>query len=241
MNPLLQHAKPRLQDRRVAPELVDDHALDAPALLLLQQHERPQERRKDAARIDVPHQEDRRIGGLGHGHVHDVPLAQVDFRRAPGPLQHNAVHLLFQGAVHLPDLLPQLRLHKVVLHGAHGAHALSHHDDLALPLPRGLEQNRVHAHVRLQAGRHGLHRLGPADFVPVPGHIGIEGHILCLEGRAPEPVLPENAQKGCAENALAYRGRRPLHHQTLAPHRLLLRSFDQDHMDVPLQGRDHLV
>ena len=49
----------------------------------------------------------------------------------------------------------------------------------------------------------GLDRLGAADFQPLRRGIGVQGHVLGLEGRGTVAVLLENAAKGRRDDTLA--------------------------------------
>ena len=71
---LLQRFQPRLQDFSVPPELIDDGPLDTGLFLRLQQGHRAVQLSKDAAPVNVAHQQHRRIHQLGKAHVHDVLL-----------------------------------------------------------------------------------------------------------------------------------------------------------------------
>ena len=90
---LLQRFQPRLQNGPVAPEFVDHHALDAAALVLLQQRHRAVELGEHAAPVDVAHQQHRRVHQLGKAHIDDIILLEVDLRGAACPLNDDHVIL----------------------------------------------------------------------------------------------------------------------------------------------------
>ena len=90
---LLQRLQPRFQNGPVAPELVDHHALDAAALILLQQRHCTIELGEYAAPVDVAYQQHRRVYQLGKPHVHNVILLEIDLRGAARPLDNDHVVL----------------------------------------------------------------------------------------------------------------------------------------------------
>ena len=90
---LRQRFQTRLQNGPVAPELVDHHALDTAALVLLQQRHRAVELGEHAAPVDVAHQQHRRVHQLGKAHVHNVILLEIDLRGAARPLDNDHVVL----------------------------------------------------------------------------------------------------------------------------------------------------
>ena len=90
---LLQRLQSRLQNGPVAPEFVDHHALDAAALVLLQQCHRTVELGEHAAPVDVAYQQHRRVHQLGKAHIDDIILLEVDLRRAACPLNDDHVIL----------------------------------------------------------------------------------------------------------------------------------------------------
>lgn len=57
------------EQARVAAELVDDEARDQPLIGRLEQRDRPEQRREDAAAIDVAHYHDRHVGVACQTHV----------------------------------------------------------------------------------------------------------------------------------------------------------------------------
>ena len=120
----------RLQNRDVAAEFVDDKALDHRLLVLVQQHQCARQRGKDAASVDVSHQQHRRFGQLCHPHVDDVVLLEVDLRRAARSLQHDDVVLLIQLAVSLHDVGDHLPFAPVVFFGGQISQHLAVDDDL---------------------------------------------------------------------------------------------------------------
>lgn len=68
-----------------------------------------------------------------------------------------------------------------------------------------LEQDRVHIYRGQDARRLGLEQRRPADFVSCGGDVGVQGHILHLEGRDRAAVLTEYPAQGRHQQALAHR------------------------------------
>ena len=91
----------------------------------------------------------------------------------------------------------------MVFHGGHVPDGFSLDDHLAAAVPGRLEQHRIHAGFRLDAGSLGLRHLGTAHFQPAARDKGIEGHVLRLERRDLPAVLLHNAEEGAAQDALS--------------------------------------
>ena len=85
-----------VEQRRIAPELVDQIALEPRPLGRLEQRVRADQRRDHAALVDVADQHDRQVGRLGEAHVGDVVRAQVDLRRAAGALGQDQIRVSAQ-------------------------------------------------------------------------------------------------------------------------------------------------
>ena len=207
-----QLRKSRAQQLHVAAEFVDhrpDHALP---LVLAQQGNRPVELGEDAAAVDIPREQNRRVHELGKAHVHNVVLAQVDLRRGARPLDDDHVILGGKALIGREDLGDQGLLHlEIVARVVLPAH-LPHDDELAARVARGLEQDGIHAHVALDPRRLSLHGLGAAEFQPVWRDKAVERHVLALERGDAKPVLRENATERRAQQTLARAGHRPLYH-----------------------------
>ena len=88
----------------------------------------------------------------------------------------------------------------------------------------GLEQQGVHIRMTGNAGRLGLHCLGPSDLQPFRSSKRVEGHILGLEGGGGVSVLQEDAAQGCGEDTLAHVAAGSGKHHGMEPlcHRLFL-------------------
>ena len=94
----------------------------------------------------------------------------------------------------------------------HIAAHLTVDDDLAAHIAAGLEQDRVHPHIRLHACGLCLHHLCAAHLQPIPGDKAVQRHILAFEGCDPVAVLRKNAAERGAEQAFARAAHRALHH-----------------------------
>src|SRR5258708_4079112 len=66
-----------------------------------------------------------------------------------------------------------------------------------------LQQDRIHIHGGLDAGRLGLRRLGPPDLSAVNGDARVQRHVLRLERRHTVAGAREQSTEGCREHALA--------------------------------------
>ena len=149
----LQVGRRRRQQVGVAPELVEDEPLDAPLPGGWEQRPGTEQVGEGAPAIDVGHQRHRSVDVVSHRHVHDVAGPQIGLGGATGPLDDDHVELVGERGQCLGDSRPQpgraipprLRRQLVVDHAAH------HH--LAAGLALGLEEHRIHAHVRVDARR----------------------------------------------------------------------------------------
>ena len=209
---LLQRLQSRFQNGPVAPKLVDHHALDAAALVLLQQRHCAVELGEHAASVDVAHQQHRRVHQLGKAHIDDIVLLKVDLRRAACSLNDDHVILCCQtvvGLQHGGDIVP---LAAEILHGLHITPHLSVDDDLTAYVGGGLEQDGVHAGIRLDPGGLCLHHLRPAHLAAVPGNEGVQRHVLALERRHAVAVLLQNAAESRRQQAFSRIGHGPLYH-----------------------------
>ncbi len=203
----------RGQERGVAPELVKDEAPDPSTIGRPQEPERPQQASEDAAPVDVPDEENGSAGQARHRHVGDVPIHQVGLGRIAGALDQDEVGLGGEPLVAFPDGGPEPPGHRVVVLGTGHSHDLSQHDHLAPLIRLGLEEDRIHLDPRLDPRRLGLHGLGPSHLAAVPSHIGVERHVLRLEGDDPQPFPEKQAAQSRNDEALARVGRRSLDHQ----------------------------
>ena len=221
---LLQLPQAGPENVHIPPEFVDNQALDQVLLVGLQQLHRAVEGGEHAPPVDVAAQEHRGLCPLGHAHVHDVVLPQVDLRRAARPLDDDDVVVGGQGLVGGHDLGDQGLAVVEILPRRHGApgHAVDNH--LGAHVAGGLEEDGVHPGVGGHPRRLGLHHLGPAHLQPVGGDGRVEGHVLGLEGGHPVAVLLEDAAQPRRQQGLARVGRRPLYHNRLCHHSTSLKA-----------------
>ena len=107
---VFNHLSALVKQVQVAPELVDDDALDAVLVFGRLQHHAAVKTGKDAATVDVAHQHYGSVGMVCHGHVHDVAVAQVDLRYAARSLQYDGVVVSGQTVEGLARLTAQIIL-----------------------------------------------------------------------------------------------------------------------------------
>ena len=114
---------------------------------------------EDAAPVNIADEEDRGPGVEGDPHIDDVGLLEIDLRGTPRPFHDDDVVVPTERVECGGHLVPDRRLHGVVLaRGAHGART-THDDDLRASLSLGLEKNRIHLDAWGDHGGSGLHRL----------------------------------------------------------------------------------
>ena len=201
-DPRLQLPEPRRQNRGIAPELVDDEPGHPRPLLLRQQHQGADKLCKDAARIDVPHQQHGGIRHFREPHIHDILLLQVDLRRAPCALDDDNVIFRRKLLIGRHDLRHQALFEAEVLPGPHVAAHPAVHDNLRAHIRGGLQQNGIHQHRGFNAGGLRLYDLRPAHFQPLLRDEGVERHILGFKGCHPVAVLMQDPAQPRRNEAL---------------------------------------
>ncbi len=171
---LLEHIGP-------AAEAVDNEPADACPFLLVENLHGPDDGGEHPAAVDVPDQQDWRLGVLGHLHIDDIVGFEIYFSRATGTLQKNGVEFPGQGIVAFLDLFEGLLPVSDVIRYPQILHRFAAHDDLVVNSTILFEQQGIHAHVRIKAGGQGLNRLGVPHFLAVVGDVGRSWHGLGLE------------------------------------------------------------
>ena len=203
------------QDLDIAPEFVHDQTPHPRALRGGEEHHRPVELGKHPAPVNVAREQHRRVHKLRKAHVHNVVFPEVDLRRAARALDHDHVVLRRETFIGRQDLGDELLFVREIFRRRHLPAHPAVYDDLASRVARGLEQDGVHARVRLQPRALRLHGLRPPDLKPLRCHRAVERHVLALERRCAQPVLPEDAAEGGAQKALARAGHGALDHDAL--------------------------
>ena len=211
---LFQHGKPRLEQRNVAQEFIDNRSGNPFSLILLQQRHRAIELCKYTARVNISHQQHRRIHKLCKAHVYDIISLQVDFRRTASALYHNDVILRCQTVVGGHNIRNQLPLHFEIVSGPVIAPHLTVYNHLTAHIAGGLQQNRVHTHIRCFSRRLGLEHLRTAHFLAVCRYIAVQGHILTFERGHRPAVLPKNPAQCRYQQAFSRPGHGTLDHNT---------------------------
>ena len=135
---LLQLPQAGPENVHIPPEFVDNQAADQLLLVGLQQLHRAVEGGEHAPPVDVPRQEHRGVGQLGHAHVDEVVLLQVDLRRAPRPLDDDDVILPGKGGKGFHDVGDEGLFIAEVVHRPHDAPGDAVDDDLAAGVVGGL-------------------------------------------------------------------------------------------------------
>ena len=204
------------EDRLVAAELVDHEARDERLVGGLEQRERAEQRREDAAAVDVADDEHRQAGGAREPHVRDVAGAQVDLRRAAGALADDDVVARAQVGERALDDRPQLRLQLLVGARVGVGVRLAHHDDLAVARARRLDQDRVHRGLGLDPGRRRLHGLRASDLRAARRDDGVQRHVLRLERRHRDAAAAQPATEPGRHDGLARVGVRAADEQRAA-------------------------
>ena len=220
---VFQHAPSLVEEAQVATELIDNNTLDESAVFLALQHDAAIDRGKDAPSVDVAYQDDSSPRMARHRQVDEVGSAQVDFGDAARALHHDGVIPCCQAVEGAAYLLAEVEgglrggtlQHTIpapVVVGiavADGA-TVEHH--LRGMVGAGLEQQGVHVGMAGDACGLGLYGLGTSYLQSLGGGIGVERHVLCLEGGGMVAILPEDATQGCRQHALAHVAARSCQH-----------------------------
>ncbi len=205
--------EPRGEDGVVPAELVDDEACDVALVLGRERRDRAQERREDAAAVDVADEDHRYAGGPREAHVRQVRRAQVDLRGAAGSLADDDVVARPQVRQRVSHDRPQLVLELRVAAGVDVGVRPSHDDDLAVAVARRLEEDGVHRDLRGHARSRRLHRLRAADLEAAPRDDRVQRHVLRLERRHADAEAAQPAAQAGGHERLAGVGVRAGHEQ----------------------------
>ena len=211
--PFFQEAVRIIKQTRIAPESI--HNKPDQQIPLPGQHDlhMADKRGIDSAPVNIAHQQNRGLSIPGHAHVDNIMTFQINLTRTAGSFQHQTVKISRKQVITPADLLPgQLLVFDVIQH-LHIPHRPALDNHLAAHVGTGFEQDGVHPYLRIQPTGLGLHYLGPSHLAAVPGHIGVQGHILGLERCHPDPVLQQYPTETGNQNAFAHIGSRALEHQ----------------------------
>ena len=220
---LFQHGEPRLKQRNIPPEFIDDGARNTSAFLRLQQRHRTIELGKYPAGVNVPHQQHRRIYQLCKAHVDDIICLQIDLRRTARTFDHDDIILTFQTVVGRHNIRDQLSLHLEIVPCPIVTLHLTVYDHLTAHIAGGLEQNGIHTDIRRLPCGLCLKHLGPAHLPAVRRHKAVEGHILALKGSHRPAVLMKDPAQCRHQQALSRPGHGTLNHDI--PFHLPVTSF----------------
>src|SRR5439155_8099411 len=78
------------------------------------------------------------------------------------------------------------------------------HDDLRALVGLRLEQDGIHIDMRRQATGFGLQSLRPSNLPAIRRDKGVQGHVLCLEGRHSDSLPGQKATEARGDDALAH-------------------------------------
>ena len=204
-----------VEEAAVAPELIDNDALDALAVFRLLQHDGAKDGGKDAAAVDVCHENDISPCIAGHRHIHDIHVAEVDFGNTACTLHHDRMETGSQTVEGFMDSLPQdfAPFTAEILRGMLVADGAAVENHLRSVVAVGFQQQGVHIGMAGNACSFCLNGLCAAYLQSFGRGITVQGHILRLEGSWLVAVLQENAAEGRGYQALAYIAARSGKHQ----------------------------
>ena len=152
----------------------------------------------------------------GHRHVHQVAVFQIDLRDATSALHHDGIIargqtvegrayflavIYIQTIVLFPCLL--VSLSSPIIIRIFVADGFAVEDDLRGMVTLGLQQQGIHIRMTGDACCLGLNSLGSAYLQTLRSGVGVERHVLSLEGSRVVAVLLEDATEGRSYDALA--------------------------------------
>ena len=201
-----KHFHARLKQTQIASEFIDKDTLDTGSFMRPEQHKRTVNTGKHSAPVNVAHQHNFRSGMQSHGQIHQVAVAQIDFRNTSGSFQYNRIVTCCQtivGCTHfLAQLLTPLLTEIIVSRAVAYRTSVQYH--LRRMVTLRLQQQRIHVRVTGNAGSLCLYRLCTAYLKTFGSGIRIERHVLRLEGSGLIAVLPEDTAESSSQNTLAH-------------------------------------
>ena len=212
----LQKFHGRLQQSHIPAEFIDDEPLDQGLFFFIQELQRTNERSQGPAAINIRNEQYRGLQVLRHPHVHDVIGLEINLSRTPRALDDDRIVFRRQAVQCLRDCRKGLeRVTFVIFPRGHITDRTALQDDLGTGISRGLQQYRIHVHHRLEAGRFSLGYLCPPHFQSLFGDIGIQRHILGLEGNNPASLPIKNAAERSRQYAFPHMRTRALQHDVI--------------------------
>jgi len=220
---LLQHLGRRFQQAGVTTEFVQYKALNAFLIVGRQQGPGAVQMRKGTAPVNVGDQQAAGIGMPCHAQVDDVAVHQVDLGGRACAFDHDHIVCFDQLVQCRGNLRPDFVAALVPGCLAQGLADLTEQHHLAACIGLGLEQQRVHAHIRFSPGRQRLKVLGTADFAkPVcrSHNACVVAHVLRLEWRDLQALSGVVAAQRRGQPALARPAGGAQHHDAPGAHAL---------------------
>ena len=204
-----------LEQGNVAPELVDEEALDERTMAVLHKIIGALEPRKHAAPVNVANDDHTGLSVFCHAHVDNVGGLQVDLCRTACAFDDDPVRLRFQRSKRLLHDAEILLGERVVFLCRTHPDGLAHAHQLRNTRTLWFEQHGVHANVWSHTARLGLQHLRTSDLLAVRRDPGVECHVLRLEGAHPEiPVCQPAAESGGKQAFANSRAGALEHHDT---------------------------
>ena len=183
-----------------------------------------------ATAVNICHQQAGGAGMLRHPHVDDVAAGEVDLGWRARALNDHHIVFSNQRIQCLDDHRPHDGASVTPGHGGQPLVHLAHQHHLAVRVPLGFQQQRVHVHIGYCTCRQRLKILRTANFA-TRNYPRVVAHVLRLERRNLEALTGVVATQCRGEPALAGAAGGTQHHHTFAGHRLSV------HGVTPAAGR----
>ena len=142
-----------------------------------------------------------------HRQVHEVGIPEVDLRDTACSFHHNGIIAGSQTIESLTHLTPEINIRTPttpVVIGTLTANGFAVEHHLRGVVTLRLQQQGVHIRMTGDACCLCLYGLRTSNLQSLRCGVGVECHILCLEGCRLIAILTEDATEGCSDDALAY-------------------------------------
>ncbi len=186
-------------------------------MVRLQQLVRAIEMREGAASIDIGDEQRGCASGFGYAHVHDIGRGQVDLGGGARAFDDHHVVRGEQAVQTGANRRPQMLRTGAPLHPGQIVATAAEDDHLTVRVSLGLQQHRVHPHVRSATSGQRLKILGAAHL-PRRDDAGIVAHVLRLERRDAQSLAGIPPRERGGQETLPGPARGSAHHDGTSGH-----------------------
>ncbi len=195
------------KNRGISPELVDDNPFHKGAYIIRQELDRTINLRKYTTPLDICNEDYRDAKLFCRLRICNIPVVEVQFRCSSGAFHDNLTERGLQPFKGFQRFDEKFRRFLVILSNMDVLIRSSVKHNLRDAVPFWLEEDRVHVSAGRNFCSHCLHRLCHANLSSVRCDIGVQAHILGLEGGDTYPAADKAAADGRNGHALSNMGR----------------------------------